>query len=114
MILIKRLFIVIFIFITGCSSQVGYTLIENEQCRGETDIDVKSAVEIARENGLSEGIKDWTVELKPVEKFSDCVWEIRSFKYESRGSHGYTGNGEQMIIDPVTGEVLEKKEWFVR
>ncbi len=60
-----------------------------------------------------DGIKDWKVEFKWEPKYNQYVWSILSTFEESQGSFGFRGNGEVMLIDPNSGEVLSKDTWRV-
>jgi hypothetical protein len=78
------------------------------------DIDETQAKNIAQNAGLKAGVIDWKMEFIWNEKHNSYVWHILSTEYESKGSEGFRGNGEEILIDPNSGEVLEKNEWFVR
>lgn len=82
------------------------------QC--EWEIDKSRAVEIAKKNNLEAGIKDWQVGFiwNPERKI--YVWHILSTIREFQGEFGYRGNGKEMIIDPVTGELLAVNDWHIR
>ncbi len=82
-----------------------------DECNYTVDRD--SAIKIARENGLKEGIKDWDVGFiwNPQRKI--YVWHVLSTLNEMKGDIGYRGNGQEVIISPVTGEVLEMHDWKV-
>lgn len=79
----------------------------------EFNIDNEQAVEIARNNGLDEGIKDWKTGFMWNSEYKQYVWHVLSTLYESEGSQGYRGNGKEMIIDPASGEVLAVNTWKV-
>jgi hypothetical protein len=79
----------------------------------EFNINEERAKQIAKQNDLKDGIKDWKVEFKWEPKYSQYVWSILSTFEESQGSFGFRGNGEVMLIDPNSGEVLSKDTWRV-
>jgi hypothetical protein len=78
------------------------------------DIDEGRAREIAKEGGLEDGIVGWKTAFTWNAKHSRYVWQILSTEYETKGSEGYKGNGEEILIDANSGKILEKNEWFVR
>jgi hypothetical protein len=78
------------------------------------NIDERSAINIAEKSGLKGSQDKLKTDFKWSTEFNRYVWEIRLIKEESQGSHGYRGSGETVVIDPNSGEVLHKGEWFVR
>jgi hypothetical protein len=86
----------------------------NDKASCSFNIDEAEAKKIAADNGLSKGKKGWKSEFTWQPEYSRYVWKISSVEYESEGSHGYRGNGEVIIIDSSSGQVLDKSEWFVR
>jgi len=82
-----------------------------EECNFTVDKD--SAIKIAKENGLKEGIKDWDVGFIWNPKRQIYVWHVLSTLWESEGEFGYKGKGQEAIISPVTGEVFEIHDWIV-
>jgi len=77
-------------------------------------IDREQAIEIAKMHGLEEGIKEWEVGFIWNPKREKYVWHILSTLDEMEGDFGYRGSGKEMIIDPVSGDVLEYNDWHVR
>jgi len=77
-------------------------------------IDKSMAIEIAKKNNLEEGVKDWQVGFiwNPERKI--YVWHILSTIREFEGDFGYRGSGKEMIINPVTGELLAVNDWHIR
>jgi hypothetical protein len=86
----------------------------NDKTACSFNVDEAEAKKIAADNGLSKGRKGWKTEFTWQPEYSRYVWKITSVEYESEGSHGYRGNGEVIIIDSSSGQVLDKSEWFVR
>ena len=76
-------------------------------------VDKDSAIKIAKENGLKEGIKAWDVGFIWNPKRQIYVWHVLSTLHEQKGDFGFRGNGQEAIISPVTGEVLEMHDWHV-
>ena len=71
-------------------------------------IDEAKAIEIAKENGLDKGIKDWQTIFSWNEKNNTYAWYVLSTLKEGEGVR--TG-GKEIIIDGNTGKVLEQNEW---
>jgi Peptidase propeptide and YPEB domain len=82
-----------------------------EKC--EFNIDEEQAKAIAEKNDLKQGIKDWKVEFKWESKYNQYVWSILSTFQEAQGSFGFRGNGEIMLIDPNTGDIISQNPWHV-
>jgi hypothetical protein len=80
----------------------------------EFNIDEKEAKKIAEDNGLSRGKKGFKTDFTWQPEYERYVWKISSVIDESEGTHGYRGSGEVIIINPASGAVLDKSEWFVR
>lgn len=77
------------------------------------DIDESRAIEIAKQNGLEPGIKEWKRNFIWNAQFDKYVWQILNTQNESEGGYGKRANGREMIIDTGTGEVLANNEWRV-
>ncbi|HKB84987.1 MAG TPA: hypothetical protein VKD08_02370 [Ignavibacteriaceae bacterium] len=82
-----------------------------EKC--QFNINRDQAVQIAKENDFGEGIKDWKVEFKWEPKYNQYVWSILSTLEESQGSFGMRGNGEILLIDPNSGDIVSKDTWRI-
>lgn len=78
------------------------------------NIDKENAIQIARESGLKAGIKDWDVGFIWNPQLQKYVWHVLSTLQESEGELGYRGSGQEAIINPVTGELIEIHDWHVR
>lgn len=78
------------------------------------NIEENEARAIAKANNLPEGLKDWMLSILWNEAYDKYVWYILSTTYESEGSNGFIGEGEYIIIDIGSGEVIEKNKWKVR
>jgi hypothetical protein len=79
----------------------------------EFNIDEEQARQIAKANDFKQGIKDWKVEFKWDSKYDQYVWSILSTFQQSQGSNGMRGNGEIMLIDPNSGNVISTDTWRI-
>jgi hypothetical protein len=77
-------------------------------------IDKEGAIQIAKRYGLEKGIKDWQVGFIWNPERQIYVWHILSTIREFSGDFGYRGNGKEMLIDPVFGDVLALNDWKIR
>ena len=77
-------------------------------------VDASKAKQIAEEQGLEKGIKDWKADFVWNDKYENYVWKVISTSSESQGTNGYRGSGNEMIIDANNGKVLESNSWYVR
>lgn len=82
-----------------------------EKC--QFNIGEEEAKEIARENKFEQGIKEWKVEFKWDSKYDQYVWSILSTLKESRGTFGFRGSGEILLINPDSGKIIAKSTWQV-
>jgi len=82
-----------------------------EKC--QFNIDEEQAIKIARENKFEQGIKEWKMEFKWDTKYDQYVWSILSTLKESRGTFGFRGSGEILLIDPNSGKIIAKDTWRV-
>jgi hypothetical protein len=82
-----------------------------EQC--DFNIDEQSAKQIASNMELQEGVRDWEVGFMWDSNLQRYVWRILATLSEFGGEENYRGTGQEMIIDPNTGEVLELNDWKI-
>ena len=82
-----------------------------EEC--DFNIDEQSARQIAVEMELKDGIKEWDAGFMWDFKLQKYVWRILSTLTELGSNENYKATGQEMIIDPVTGEVLALNDWRV-
>jgi hypothetical protein len=82
-----------------------------EECNFK--IDEQTAKLIAGEKGLKEGIKEWDAGFLWDFKRERYVWNILSTLNEFGGEDNYKAAGQEMIIDPTSGEVLALNDWRV-
>lgn len=81
----------------------------------EFNVDKEKAKQIAADAGLEEGIKDWETEFVWSAEQNKYVWSVMSTFYEQGGGEGGgKSNGEEVVIDPATGDVITTNEWFIR
>jgi hypothetical protein len=79
----------------------------------EFNIDEQTARDIATENGLEEGIKEWKVGFIWNAKYGKYVWHLLSTLQEMEGEFGYRAKGKEAIIDPSNGEVIALNDWNI-
>jgi len=79
----------------------------------EFNIDEQTARQIATENGLEAGIKEWKVGFIWNAKYGKYVWHILSTLEEMEGEFGYRAKGKEAIINPSTGEVIALNDWNI-
>jgi len=82
-----------------------------EQC--EFNIDEQTAKQIATDKGLKEGVKEWDTGFMWDFKLNRYVWRILSTLSESGGEENYKAKGQEVLIDPNTGEVLALNDWVI-
>ena len=82
-----------------------------EECN--FSIDEESARLIADEKGLKEGVREWDVGFLWDFKLNRYVWKILSTYSEFGGKENYKASGQEMLIDPTTGEVLALNDWRI-
>ena len=63
--------------------------------------------------GLKEGVKEWDMGFMWDFKFHRYVWRILSTLTEHGGEENYRAKGQEMLIDPNTGEVLALNDWII-
>lgn len=88
-------------------------------CMNETGgcdfkINKNRAIEIGVANSLPEGIKEWAVEFRWSELVNKYVWHIITTTAEFGGVENYKAEGEELMIDPVNGDILKKRMWSIR
>lgn len=82
-----------------------------EQCN--FNIDEPTARQIAGEMGLKEGVREWDAGFLWDFKLRRYVWRILSTLKEFGGEENYKATGQEMVIDPNTGEVLSLNDWRI-
>ena len=82
-----------------------------EECN--FNIDEKTARRIASEMGLKEGVKEWDAGFLWDFKLERYVWKILSTIKEFGTEENYKANGQEMVINPTTGEVLALNDWRI-
>lgn len=76
-------------------------------------IDETTARQIASQMGLKEGVKEWDAGFMWDFKREKYVWKILSTLTELGEGDHYKATGQEMIIDPTTGEVLALNDWRI-
>ncbi len=76
-------------------------------------VDKKKAEEIAAQNGLKKGVIPWKTAFMWNKEMGQYVWHVLSTLKESGGKENYSGNGEDFIIDPNSGKILDKNYWHI-
>lgn len=82
-----------------------------EEC--SFNIDEQTARQIASDMELKEGIKEWEAGFLWDFKLQRYVWRILSTLTEYSSGDNYKATGQEMVIDPNTGEVLALNDWRV-
>lgn len=76
-------------------------------------VDEKIAKQIATQNGLAKGIKDWKVDFVWNNKYGKYVWEIISTNKENKNEEYNRAEGEMIIIDANNSSMLSKDNWKI-
>jgi hypothetical protein len=76
-------------------------------------VDEKITRQVATENGLSKGIKDWKVDFIWEAKYNKYIWKIISTNKETLLHDHDRAEGELIMIDPSNASVIEKESWKV-
>ena len=76
-------------------------------------VDEKNAKQIASENGLPAGIKEWKTDFIWSGQYKKYVWEIISTNKATNNQDNYRAEGEKIIIDAANSEVLSKDSWRI-
>jgi hypothetical protein len=82
-----------------------------EEC--EFNIDEQAARRIAEDYELKKGIREWDAGLLWDFKLKRYVWNILSTVNEFGDEENYRASGQEMIIDPNTGDVLALNDWII-
>ena len=82
-----------------------------EEC--DFNINEQTAKQIAIKMGLKDGVKEWDTGFMWDFKLKRYVWRILSTLNEFGGEDNYRANGQEMLIDPNTGEVLALNDWRI-
>lgn len=88
----------------------------NNNCWGNFQIITKEkAVELARQNGLEEGINEWTVSFHfYAGTFNNYVWEIKTTLMEDKSVPSqFLAKGKTILLNAVDGSVFLKSNWTI-
>jgi len=83
----------------------------SEECSFE--VDELIAVDIALDNGMKQGIKNWDKSFRWSDEFNKYVWHIVSYLEETGEDENYKSSGEEIIINPSNGEIISFREWQI-
>lgn len=92
---------------------IGIPRCNNFQNECDFNIDEQAARQIASDMELKDGIREWEAGFFWDSKLQRYVWKILSTSNESGEEENYTAMGQEMVIDPNTGEVLALNDWRV-
>ena len=87
-------------------------MLRDEGCR--FSIDRERAIEIGHKNNLPDGVKKWAVEFRWSSDVDQYIWHIIVTKSEFGSNENYKAEGEELMIDPVNGEVIKHRAWSIR
>jgi hypothetical protein len=76
-------------------------------------VDEKIAKQIATQNGIATGIKDWRADFVWNNKYNKYVWEIISTTKENKNEDNTRAEGEKIIIDANNSSLLSKESWKI-
>lgn len=82
-----------------------------EEC--DFNIDEQTARQIASNLGLKDGVKEWDTGFMWDFKFNRYVWRILSTLTELGSDENYKATGQEILIDPNSGEVLALNDWRI-
>ena len=77
------------------------------------NISKNEAINIAKQNNLEEGIKDWKVSFTWESGQRKYVWQIITTLTESPNTETNRSSGKTMLIDPGNGSVIKTEEWRI-
>jgi hypothetical protein len=92
---------------------VGIPRCKNFPYECDFNIDEGTARLIATKMGLKEGIREWDAGFMWDFKFQRYVWKILSTLTELGEGDHYKATGQEIIIDPNTGEMLALNDWRI-
>lgn len=69
--------------------------------------------QIADQNNLAKGIRNWKTDFLWNNSYNKYVWEIISTTKESKNEDYYRAEGEKIIIDANNASVLSKDNWKI-
>ncbi|MBI5418282.1 hypothetical protein HZA55_10135 [Candidatus Poribacteria bacterium] len=88
----------------------------NNDCWGNFPVISKErAIEIAKENGLEEGIKEWEIKFHFFYgTFNDYVWEIKNTLIEEKYTPSqYKSSGKGLLINASDGSIFQSFGWMI-
>ncbi len=85
---------------------------EAENCK--FDVTPEEAEKIAKDYKLVEGIKEWDKSFRWSAEFKQYVWHVLVTISESGSEDNYKAKGEELIINPVNGDIIKHRQWNIR
>lgn len=88
----------------------------NNNCWGSFQIITKEkAIEIAKQYGFEEGIKEWTVKFHySAGPINNYVWSIQNTLTEDKSTpNQYRASGKALIINAVDGSIIQVSVWII-
>ncbi len=76
-------------------------------------INTNKAIQIAKDNGLEQGIGKWKTGFLWDNNLNQYVWHVLATFNQAGKGNNYKANGKDMIIDPNTGLVLRTSLWNI-
>lgn len=76
-------------------------------------IDKERAVEIANENNLDEGVREWDISFRWSHEHGKYVWHILTTINEIGSGDFYKANGKEIFIHPYDGTVIQIRSWRI-
>ena len=77
-------------------------------------VDEKLAVQIGEAEKLPAGVKDWLVEFRWSFELNKYIWHILSTTYQTGIDENYKARGEELMIDPVSSNILKRRDWAIK
>lgn len=79
----------------------------------EFNVDKESALEIASENILDEGVREWDISFRWSPEHGKYVWHILTTINEIGSGDFYKANGKEIFIHPFDGSVIQIRSWRI-
>lgn len=77
-------------------------------------IDEEEVLDIAELEGMQKGQKPWNVSFRWSSNLDKYIWHIVSTESEIKKDLVRKANGEEIIIDPNSGEVISSGTWEIK
>jgi hypothetical protein len=78
-------------------------------------ITIEKAIEIAKQNGFEEGIKDWSISFHfYAGALNNYVWEISNTLTEDKSvPNQYLASGKVLLINAMDGSIFQLSGWMI-